>query len=698
MSITSSIIIALVIIIRLFFKNLPKKYSYILWSVVGFRLCVPYSFKSIISLFNIGSVINSNPIKTDNNKLSYVDKASIIPQNIASSSDISNTDTITLSAVLPYIWLGIVLIILTVSIIKYLKCKKMLKGSEKFSDNIYYCDKISTPFIFGITAPKIYIPKGTDSAYLEYIIAHEKYHLKRKDYIIKAFAYLLLCIHFFNPLCYVAFRLMNKDMEMSCDEKVIESFKSIKREYSTALLGFATNNYKASPSPLCFIENDAKSRIKNILKFKKPKKAVSIISIILCLTVLSACVSNPVDVKKQTDKISSLKLLLCVEDIFEFILGKVIFESPILSSILIDGGNTTIKFDGKKLIRSNDAEQTEYNDKVEELEYTKKQFSEKYSNKDDTLTPVIDKKYFKNAKLIKEVKYYKDKSFVSIIYFDNKPALYGSDGIRIYEIMPNSNGFGKAVSNEILKHTSPNSDYEKYKSEAHYIYQKEYTGDDTISVYLNFYAATYSTRFGYVKDESAWMSDAKIDLKLNNNSDYSVVKFTVPQDGSEYNKSIKEMFSNDVYAYYFGDNANNNDSISKELTIQAIKSLVKSNKDIDINKSIETLIKRIGNINLIDNDYNEYFNLLIDYDEYTVRYTFNKYKSGKLGEPEGKILQSAFSKIAEDEYVKASANTGKEYFDAFDKHARDLKKQNKLDYDFKLLYPYTYLYLTEYAK
>lgn len=128
MSITSSIIIALVIIIRLFFKNLPKKYSYILWSVVGFRLCVPYSFKSIISLFNIGSVINSNPIKTDNNKLSYVDKASIIPQNIASSSDISNTDTITLSAVLPYIWLGIVLIILTVSIIKYLKCKKCLKA------------------------------------------------------------------------------------------------------------------------------------------------------------------------------------------------------------------------------------------------------------------------------------------------------------------------------------------------------------------------------------------------------------------------------------------------------------------------------------------------------------------------------------------------------------------------------------------
>ena len=555
-----------------------------------------------------------------------------------------------------------------------------------------------SPFVFGVIRPKIVIPEsGADDGAL----MHELVHIKHRDTFRLALINIAKAIHFFNPLCYVAFRLMNKDMEMSCDEKVIESFKSIKREYSTALLGFATNNYKASPSPLCFIENDAKSRIKNILKFKKPKKAVSIIAIILCLTVLSACVSNPVDVKKQTDKISiNTNISSTQSSNFsdDYILGKVIFASPILSSILIDGGNTTIKFDGKKLIRSNDAEQTEYSDKVEELEYTKKQFSEKYSNKDDALTPVIDKKYFKNAKLIKEVKYYNDESFVSIIYFDNKPALYGSDGIRIYEIMPNSNGFGKAVSNEILKHTSPNFDYEKYKSEAHYIYQKEYTGDDTISVYLNFYAATYSTRFGYVKDESAWMSDAKIDLKLNDNFDYSVVKFTVPQDGSEYNKSIKEMFSNDVYAYYFGDNANNNDSISKELTIQAIKSLVKSNKDIDINKSIETLIKRIGNINLIDNDYNEYFNLLVDYGEYTVRYTFNKYKNGKLGEPEGKILQSAFSKIAEDEYVKASANTGKEYFDAFDKHARDLKKQNKLDYDFKLLYPYTYLYLTEYAK
>ena len=135
----------------------------------------------------------------------------------------------------------------------------------------------------------------------------------------------------------------------------------------------------------------------------------------------------------------------------------------------------------------------------------------------------------------------------------------GDEDIVYNEIKIITNG-GKCVlqtlSNEILKQISPNYDYDKYKSEAHYIYQKEYTSKNTISVYLRFYTATYSTRYGYVKDESAWISDAKIDLKLNNNSDYSVVKFTAAQDGTDYLKSIKKMFSNDVYTYYFENNSN----------------------------------------------------------------------------------------------------------------------------------------------
>ena len=700
MSITSAIVIILVIIARMLIKRLPKKYSYLLWSVVAFRLCVPFSFKSLLSPFNIAK---SEVLNTQSGKLTYVDEGNISALNtiISSSGSLNNSaKALTLSDILPYIWISVTVVILAISTARYFNLKQKLKSGKNFKENIYFSHQANTPFILGIIKPKIYIPSNTDKQYIDYIIAHEKYHLKRKDHIIKAFAFLLLAIHWFNPFCFIAFKLMNDDMEMSCDEKVIESHKNIKKIYSSALLSFAAKNNFPSSTPLCFIESKAKTRIKNVLKFKKPKKIIGIAAVMLCLIILSACASNPIDVKKQTDKISinsssnvSAKQNNTISD--DYILGNVIATNTGLSisSIQIDGGNTVIKFDKKKLILNIETEEIEYSDKVEEKEYTRKEFLKTYAKyKLDA-----DEKYFSKTDSIKEVKYFKGKYYSSIIYFDNRPTLYNQEGVRIYAIMPNSKGFNETLSNEILKHISPNYDYEKYKSEAHYIYQKEYTSKNTISVYLRFYTATYSTRYGYVNDESAWISDAKIDLKLNNNSDYSVVKFTAAQDGTDYLKSIKKMFSNDVYTYYFENNSNTSLQ-NQELTAQAMKALIENNKEIDINKSIETLLKRIGNINLIDTETDAYSMNLVDYGEYTVRYTFNAYKNGTLSEPQGKILQYAFLKIAGDEYIKTAADTGKEYFDEFDKHAKSIAEKNKIYDKFKAEYPYTYIYITEYMK
>lgn len=700
MSITSAIVIILVIIARMLIKRLPKKYSYLLWSVVAFRLCVPFSFKSLLSPFNIAK---SEVLNTQSGKLTYVDESNISALNtiISSSGNLNNSaKIITLSDILPYIWISVTVVILAISTARYFNLKQKLKSSKDFKENIYFSHQANTPFILGIIKPKIYIPSNTDKQYIDYIIAHEKYHLKRKDHILKAFAFLLLAIHWFNPFCFIAFKLMNDDMEMSCDEKVIESHKNIKKIYSSAILSFAAKNSFPSSTPLCFIESKAKTRIKNVLKFKKPKKIIGITAVMLCLIILSACASNPIDVKKQTDKISinsssnvSAKQNNTISD--DYILGNVIATNTGLSisSIQIDGGNTVIKFDKKKLIINIETEEVEYSDKVEEKEYTRKEFLKAYA----TYKLDADEKYIPKSNSIKEVKYFKGKYYSSIIYFDNKPTLYNQDGVRIYAIMPNSKGFNETISNEILKHISPNYDYDKYKSEAHYIYQKEYTGNDTISVYLKFYAATYSTRYGYVEDESGWVCDAKIDLKQQKNSSYKVIKFTTAQDGTDYLKSIKKMFSNDVYTYYF-ENDSNTSLQNQELATQAIKALVENNKEIDINKSIETLLKRIGNINLIDTETDAYLGNLVDYGEYTVRYTFNAYKSGKLDEPSGKILQYAFLKIAGNEYIKTAADTGKEYFDEFDKHAKNIAKKNKIDDEFKAEYPYTYIYITEYMK
>ena len=452
MSITSAIVIILVIIARMLIKRLPKKYSYLLWSVVAFRLCVPFSFKSLLSPFNIAK---SEVLNTQSGKLTYVDEGNISALNtiISSSGSLNNSaKALTLSDILPYIWISVTVVILAISTARYFNLKQKLKNGKNFKENIYFSHQANTPFILGIIKPKIYIPSNTDKQYIDYIIAHEKYHLKRKDHIIKAFAFLLLAIHWFNPFCFIAFKLMNDDMEMSCDEKVIESHKNIKKIYSSALLSFAAKNNFPSSTPLCFIESKAKTRIKNVLKFKKPKKIIGIAAVMLCLIILSACASNPIDVKKQTDKISinsssnvSAKQNNTISD--DYILGNVIATNTGLSisSIQIDGGNTVIKFDKKKLILNIETEEIEYSDKVEEKEYTRKEFLETYAKyKLDA-----DEKYFSKTDSIKEVKYFKGKYYSSIIYFDNKPTLYNQEGVRIYAIMPNSKGFNETLSNEI---------------------------------------------------------------------------------------------------------------------------------------------------------------------------------------------------------------------------------------------------------
>lgn len=305
MSITGSIVIAAVIIIRFLLKKLPKKYAYLLWSVVAFRLCVPVSFESIISIFHF-KPLQAHPgnAVSESGVMPYVPmpepKAAPLPQTTASLQDGSSIakitevqQNITFTDILPYVWLAGVVIFALWGIVSYIKFNRIVSSSVKYIDNIYQSDRIETPLIFGIIKPKIYIPFEINNEYFSYVIAHERYHIKRCDYLVKLFAFFVLAVHWFNPLCYLAFYLMSKDMEMSCDEKVLGSSENVKKNYSYALLSFATNKKFPSPTPVCFGEGAVKSRIKNVLKFKKPRLAVSIVAVLLCGFVLVSCAANP---------------------------------------------------------------------------------------------------------------------------------------------------------------------------------------------------------------------------------------------------------------------------------------------------------------------------------------------------------------------------------------------------------------------
>lgn len=354
MSITGSIVIAAVIIIRFLLKKLPKKYSYLLWSVVAFRLCVPVSFESIISIFQF-KPLQAHPKNavSESGVMPYVpmpETAATAPQAAAPVQNTANVlgmtevqQTVTITDVLPYVWLAGVVLFALWGIVSYIRFNGLLSSSVKYIDNIYQSDRIETPLIFGIIKPKIYIPFEMNTEYFSYVIAHERYHIKRCDYLVKLFAFFVLALHWFNPLCYLAFYLMSKDMEMSCDEKVLGSSENVKKNYSYALLSFATDKKFPAPTPICFGEGSVKSRIKNILKFKKPTVAVTILAVLLCLFVLAACATNP---KTAPNNLINSADAYITDDYKAYAIGDCLGASGSLSSIMTCSGYAYISDDG----------------------------------------------------------------------------------------------------------------------------------------------------------------------------------------------------------------------------------------------------------------------------------------------------------------------------------------------------------------
>jgi len=172
------------------------------------------------------------------------------------------------------------------SAVSYFKLRKRLTGALRMEDNIFLADHIESPFVMGLIFPKIYIPSGVSDWEMEHIIAHEQHHIKRRDHQLKAIGFAALCMHWFNPLVWLAFSLASADMEMSCDEAVVKKLGSeIRSEYSASLLGFATEKRMIAGTPIAFGEGNTEKRIKNLAAWKKPSLWVTVTAAVLILAV-----------------------------------------------------------------------------------------------------------------------------------------------------------------------------------------------------------------------------------------------------------------------------------------------------------------------------------------------------------------------------------------------------------------------------
>ena len=311
MSVTASYVILAVLALRLLLKKAPKRFSYLLWSAVGFRLCCPVSFAAALSLFNIKLFDMTKAQTVGSAALEYV------PQNIGMMARPAVTTGIPAAnaivnpalpaAVSEYsinpmqIWLAVFTVVwcvgaaalLVYGTVSYIRLRRRMVNAVRLEGNVYESDRVSSPFVLGFARPRIYLPFGLDANAREYVLLHERHHLRRLDHIVKPFAFVLLALNWFNPLCWLAFALMSRDMEMSCDERVLGGEQANNKSYSLTLLSFAAGKRFPAPSPLAFSETDVKSRIKNALRFRKPAAWVSVVAAVLCLVAVTAFAANP---------------------------------------------------------------------------------------------------------------------------------------------------------------------------------------------------------------------------------------------------------------------------------------------------------------------------------------------------------------------------------------------------------------------
>ena len=314
MSGTGAVVICVVLLLRLALKRAPKKYSYWLWSAAAFRLVCPVSWKSVFSIFSLAP---AQPVVTASERLPAAGSIQYIPPDIGMMAQPRVTLPIPqlsealnealpaadpLSSVNPmqvwtflgaWLWLLGLAALLTWGVVSYARLARRLRTAVRLEEGVFQSEAVGSPFLMGYLRPRIYIPYGLEGERLDYVLAHERFHIARRDYLVKLLAFLILALHWFNPLAWLAFYLMGRDMELRCDEAVLGRTAAKPADYSETLLSFAAGGRFPRPGPLAFGETGVKARIRNALRWKQPRFWVAYAATLAVSLGIVACAANP---------------------------------------------------------------------------------------------------------------------------------------------------------------------------------------------------------------------------------------------------------------------------------------------------------------------------------------------------------------------------------------------------------------------
>ena len=541
MSISAGWIVLAVLLLRKLLKKAPKWVNVLLWGIVAIRLVCPFSFESALSLIPSSQTINPevslNPAVIDSG-VSVIDN---IVNPVISNATITPEPEKELNVfkfIMPYLaglWLVGIVILLIYTFISYSKLNKKIGTAVLLRDNIYQSETVTSPFVVGIIKPKIYIPFNINEQDAEHVIAHEQAHIKRKDYLLKPLGFLIVTLHWFNPLVWIGYIFLCRDIELACDEKVIKDLNSEQRaDYSEALLTCSVNRRLISACPVAFGESDVKNRVKSVLNYKKPTFWIVFTAIILSVILAVCFLTNPLNhenIIKRNDAVFTdyNGVYITLNSIEETTDNSKIFNVEWhneTSAEITYGEMFYIEYkDGNNWIDTATQEVVFHligfllkADETKEETYTTQ-----YNDISETGTYRLIVPFSVNGS---------DKEYKTWVEFE-------IDSISISE---ESESIEKAVSKAILD----DNEIKYYDfgtecaTEGHIIYGTEFV-DNKCKVYVLTDYSQFGFENGYFVEKSGGRVPAVMTFEKTTNG-YNLLSIDYAEDGSRYQPSIEEMF------------------------------------------------------------------------------------------------------------------------------------------------------------
>ena len=301
LSISASWLVLTVLALRMVLRRAPKWVNVLLWGMVALRLVLPFSIESALSLIPSAEtvspeVVQFDPAPTITSGVTIIDNAvnPSLSESFAAAPLASVNPLYVWTYLAGWVWLIGLTAMLLYALVSYLRLRRRVSASIPLRENIYVCDEVPSPFILGIVHPCIYLPSALDEAQRGSVLSHERAHLARRDHWWKPLGFALLAVYWFNPLLWLAYTLLCRDIELACDERVLRGMDAGQiKDYSSALLACSVPRRMLAACPLAFGEVGVGARVKNALRYKKPAFWVVAASVIVCIVVAVCFLTNP---------------------------------------------------------------------------------------------------------------------------------------------------------------------------------------------------------------------------------------------------------------------------------------------------------------------------------------------------------------------------------------------------------------------